>query len=185
MIKKLPLIFTVALTIAFSFITGCQKKQPPNPYQQIAAYKKQLKQNPKDVDAHIGLGRTYVLLEKLSSALREFETAVALDSAHFDAHHELGITLRKLNRYDEATDALQTAITLNPTSAQAHNSLGLALYRMGKTEDALHTFREALRCDPQCAEAHYNLGAMYREMSDYEKASYHWQKYNDLQQSGR
>jgi tetratricopeptide (TPR) repeat protein len=175
----------LSLTIACFLVGGCQQKPSPHPYKQIAEYKERLKQNPGDVEALVGLGRAYVDLERLDTALQAYHKAVAADSSYFHAHHELGITLRKLDRYDEALGVLKTAITLNPESAQAHNSLGLVYYKSGSRQEALETFQEALRLDPGCAEAHYNLGAIYRELKEYDKASRHWQKYNELQKERR
>lgn len=186
--EKMTKVHVTAIIVAAltAFLAaGCRKEQHPTPDLLIARYRKQLRNDPDNIEARLGLGRAYVAREMLKEAVGEFQRAVELDSTNSEAHHELGVALRKLNRYDEAIQELQKAIELDSLSAPAHNSLGLVYYQKQRRQKALEEFKRAVRIDPKFAQAHYNLGVVYRDLGDYEKASHHWQQYKDLQRSNR
>lgn len=174
------LLTTYTIVIALLFIGACRKDQPPDSKKLTVKYKKQLREDPKNIAARLGLGKVYIAREMLKQAVDEFQKATEIDSTSFEAYHELGVALRKLDKYDEAIRALHKAIQLDSLAATAYNSLGLTYYQKGEKEKALDAFLEAVRLDPKCAEAHYNLGAMYRDLKDSEKSSYHWQRYREL-----
>jgi len=55
-----------------------------------ASFKKALEENPKNSDAHYGLGSVYSAQKKLDEAEAAYKKAVRLDPTHFDAHYGLG-----------------------------------------------------------------------------------------------
>jgi tetratricopeptide (TPR) repeat protein len=85
----------------------------------VTAYKKQLKENPKDEVAHFNLGRVYERLNEDEDSRKSLEEAVKLKPEDSQYQTELGRTLVKLAQYDEAVKALKKALELDESNAQA------------------------------------------------------------------
>lgn len=87
------------------------------------AYKKAIKENPKDDVAHFYLGRVYDRLNEDEDSRKSFEQAVKLKPDNTQYQTELGAILMKLAQYDEAVRALKKAIELDDANAQAQELL--------------------------------------------------------------
>jgi tetratricopeptide (TPR) repeat protein len=83
------------------------------------AFKKWLKDNPDDINAHYFLGLTYSKLNKDQDAEKEFKQAVKLKPDDTEYQTELGSVLIKLAQYYEAVTALKKAIELDGTNDRA------------------------------------------------------------------
>lgn len=101
------------------------KKQEEKPLsvkafeEAVKAYKKYLKENPKDDLAHFNLGRSYNKLNEDKEARKSLEQAVKLNPDNSLYQLELGTILMKLAQYDEAVRALKKAIALDDGNARA------------------------------------------------------------------
>ncbi len=85
----------------------------------VTAYKKILKENPKDDVAHFNLGRVYDRLNEDQDARKSLEQAVKLNEENTQYQTELGAVLMKLAQYDEAVRALKKAVEIDEGNAQA------------------------------------------------------------------
>lgn len=89
----------------------------------ITAYKKILKENPKDEVAHFNLGRVYDRLNDDKEARKSLEQAVKLKPEDTTYQTELGAILMKLAQYDEAVRALRKAVEIDEANVQAQELL--------------------------------------------------------------
>ena len=85
----------------------------------VKAYKKQLKENPKDGVAHFNLGRVLDRLNEDEDSRKSFEEAVKLSPEDSQYRTELGAILIKLAQYDEAVRSLKKALDIDSTNGQA------------------------------------------------------------------
>jgi len=81
-------------------------------------------------ESHYQKGTVAVLQDKLDDAVREFQMAVALNSAH-----------------DAADSEMKKAIRIK--ESRIHYELGLELEKQGKFSEAMSEFQAALRIDPK------------------------------------
>ena len=89
----------------------------------VEAYKKLLKANPDDDNAHYNLARTYNKLNKDEEAEKEFRQAVKLKPDDSEYQTELGSILIKLAQYREAIAPLKKAIVLDAGNERAASLL--------------------------------------------------------------
>ncbi|OAJ54524.1 hypothetical protein A6V36_07425 [Paraburkholderia ginsengiterrae] len=106
----------------------------------------------------------------LETALRHFETALALDPAEALIHERLGATLAALNRFPEAVARYREAITLNPLNTDSHHGLGWALEQMYRLEQAVEAYREATRLNPQADGSHNNMGNCLQALGRFDES---------------
>ena len=95
-------------------------------------------------DDHVVLGTSFIRINDLDSAEREFETAVACDEAHAAARCHLANVLSSRGRVADAVIQYERVLAIDPGNAEAHQNLGLALQRLGQYEAALSHHQAAL-----------------------------------------
>lgn len=85
----------------------------------VTAFKKILKENPKDAVSHFNLGRVYERLNNDEDSRKSLEEAVKLSEDDSQYRTELGRVLVKLAQYDEAIRSLKKALEIDETNGQA------------------------------------------------------------------
>jgi len=94
----------------------------------------------------------------MNQAVRDLQSALALDPDFADAHVGLGVAYTRLGQYPEAAAEFRRAIELVPDEAIPHSNLAWALLSMGQMAAAEASVRRALQLSPQDAEAHLLIG---------------------------
>jgi tetratricopeptide (TPR) repeat protein len=102
----------------------------------IAAYRRVIKINPKNDRAWDTLGNMYEALGLHREAISAFEQAIALVPKREVYHFHLGIALSYQMEYDKAIQALQRVVELNPNYTLAHCALAGCYRRFGKEIEA-------------------------------------------------
>jgi tetratricopeptide (TPR) repeat protein len=136
----------------------------------VYQFKKVIATNPNFVDAHYGLGISYVRLGRMEEAEAEYKNVIALRFDNSDAHCNLGSVYSKQGRLENAIREYTIALMLTPKSEKAHNNLGNIYRKQERLGEALSEFQEALRIRPDFAEAHFNLGNTYVSLGRIEAA---------------
>lgn len=72
-------------------------------------YRRALKLNPKNADAHVNLGRLYQLEGNFREARQHYGLAVAVDGEHQLANYNLGTIFDELDEFDRAAEYYQRA----------------------------------------------------------------------------
>ncbi|MCZ6893715.1 MAG: tetratricopeptide repeat protein [Gammaproteobacteria bacterium] len=108
--------------------------------------------------AHAGLAYTMFLSavyfgseateELLDTALKEAETAIALDDRDAMSYFVLGRIHLIRREYDLSISAMRTAVDLNACLATAYCGLGDSLSYSGRVAEAIPQFEEAIRLSP-------------------------------------
>ena len=99
-------------------------------------------------------------LGRLTSAVKDFRTAIDKDPSSHLARYNLGIALGTEGRYQDAAAALASARDLQPQHGRTRFQLALALYAQGKREEARAEMEQLSAIDPVLAgELRVILGA--------------------------
>jgi tetratricopeptide (TPR) repeat protein len=117
----------------------------------------QLRLNPNDPAAHLGLGAALLGTGEFDKAAAHLRRAAELKPDLEEAHFYLGYILRKQKSLSDAALAYQQVLRLNPTNHEAHGNLGLVCLEQGNLADAEVEFESALRIFPGDAIARRNL----------------------------
>lgn len=104
--------------------------------------------DPASYQAHTNLGLFEVSQGRFETAVRSFDTAIALNPASSNARFDRGLALAKWGRTDEAIASYRAGLALDPADATAHAHLGELLGGVGRWADAEIHYREALRLVP-------------------------------------
>jgi serine/threonine protein kinase/thioredoxin-like negative regulator of GroEL len=115
----------------------------PNYAQAITAYSQSIRLNPNDFEVRERLGQCYEKTNQLDPALREYQEAVRLVSAHPQArtalprlYFALGQVARRLNQLPVAENAFVQVLFQNPADHQTRFLLCQIYEQEGKLEDA-------------------------------------------------
>ena len=156
-------------------------------------YSRVLSEDPKSLDALVGLGRVHQLGGRYAAAEEAFNRVVKQNPNSAPALHGLGQTYAARQRWDEATELLNQAVLADPANeslrydlavaqvesgnvdaalphfirtvgdAEAHYNIGLILHRAGRLPESEQQFRLALAKKPTFAEARYWLDQIQQQ----------------------
>jgi tetratricopeptide (TPR) repeat protein len=117
---------------------------------------------PRAAVVHTYLG--VILNEKgqTEQAMKEYETAIALEPRSPEAHNNLATIYLSRKQLDKAIEHYRRSVEALPRHAAAHANLADALARAGQAEQARAEYEEAYRLDPSAMEA--RLRAMNKSL---------------------
>ena len=120
--------------------------------------------NPKEPNAHFGLG--YLLWTQYQYPEAALEFQAELDNApdHMQAALYLADADIQMSRMDEARTLLEKLVKTSPDVSLAHLDLGVVYSEMGRTHEALTELQTAVRLAPAEVNAHWRLGRLYGSM---------------------
>ena len=111
-LRVLKTLFFVALSLLLS---QCSDEKPRDYVQEgidltnqqnydgaMQSFSKAIEINPKNAQAHYGLGGIYNYLKDYDKAQKAFETVIRLDPTHYNGYYSLGYTLEMMGRKEEA-----------------------------------------------------------------------------------
>jgi tetratricopeptide (TPR) repeat protein len=117
--------------------------------EQLVTFESQLKADPKNYDAIVGLGNTYYDLGNPQKAIQYYEEALKAQPNDAMVMVDLGAMYRQLGDPDKALDLFRKAINSNPNLPQAYFNLGMVL-RMEKRDlqGAAQAWKKYIELDP-------------------------------------
>jgi len=126
---------------------------------------KVLKEDEKNLDAHLGKGKAHMALGETDKAKEHFD-AMAENEELFDHQNkhifnELGIELRKSSMFDDAVRNYTKAIEIDPKDEAIYFNMARAYNDGGKKDKAMQSIKKALELKPDFKEA----VALQREIS--------------------
>jgi tetratricopeptide (TPR) repeat protein len=119
---------------------------------------------------HVVLGTTFIRINDLAGAHRQFEMAVALDEGHAEARYHLANVLSGRGDVTDAVIQYERVLAIDPDNAEAHQNLGLALQRLGQFEAAVAHHQAALVLSPKSAAIQVSLGDACRHLGRHDHA---------------
>lgn len=139
-----------------------------------------VKANPKEPNAHFGLG--YLLWEQKhhDEAAKEFLAELENDPASVQARAYLGDTYVALNDYAKAQPELEKAAADDPSTAFVHRDLGVVYADMGRKDDAITELQKAIALDPKDVAPHWRLARLYQSMGRKDEAKAEFDKASSM-----
>jgi len=83
--------------------------------EAIAAYRRALQINPKNIEAQCNVGGMLEHNGEYSQAIAAYRKAIGINPSHPEAHNNLGLILRQLGQFDEAMESFKRAIQAQPS----------------------------------------------------------------------
>jgi len=123
------------------------------------SYQSALRQNPKSLEAKLGLARLDQLSGRTHEAEQGFQDALNWRPGNPLALNALGQFYASQKKWQKALPLLEQAADAAPHQLRFRHHLALALAASGDTQAAFHEFREAVGE----AEAHYNIAFLLHE----------------------
>ncbi|HUU91869.1 MAG TPA: trypsin-like peptidase domain-containing protein, partial [Phycisphaerae bacterium] len=137
----------------------------------IKAFEAAARLNPKETEAHVGVGLAWGRKKDWKQAAQALQKAVALSPADPVAQCALGTALLKLDRKDDALAALKESVHLDDKDAKAWMGLGEAYLAQKLHDPAADAFRHAVALNPGNALAHARLALAAYRLGRFQEAS--------------
>lgn len=136
------------------------------------SYGNVLKEDPKFVDAVLGMARVDLLAGKTGIAEREYQKAIEMkpNDAHVRASFAQFLVTQK--RWTKAVSEMQAATSLDPDNQEYQFALGVALAHADRIGEAFPLLSKTVGE----AEAHYNIGYIYFQNKEFERANSQFQQ---------
>jgi tetratricopeptide (TPR) repeat protein len=133
-----------------------------------------VKANPKEPNAHFGLGYLLWTQKQYKEAASEFQAELDNDPDHVQARLYLADTYIQLNQIADAGPLLEKVVKLDPSIGLGHLDLGIVYSEAGRNDDALRELTQAAKLTPDDVDVHWRLGRLYRTlgMKDQAKAEF-------------
>jgi cytochrome c-type biogenesis protein CcmH len=123
---------------------------PGNGSQMLAALESRLVQNPRDLEALLGLGRIYLQTGQMPKAIELYKRALEVDSNNVSALSGLAMILAQAGHSDQALRLFDRALAINPQVPMALLFKGRILYEERKDyAGAIANWEQFLRVMPQ------------------------------------
>lgn len=136
--------------------------------------------NPKEPNAHFGLGYLLWTKGEYPEAARQFQAEIDNAPEHFQATLYLANSYIQMSKQDDAKPLLLKLVKVNPASSMAHLDLGMVYADEGQIQDALKEFQAAAKLAPNDVNAHWRLGRLYRSMGKKTLAEAEFDKAKNL-----
>jgi tetratricopeptide (TPR) repeat protein len=133
------------------------------------SYETVLRDDPKNVDALVGLARLDYLAGRHQEAEHRLANALRLEPGNAQVLAAQGQLYAAQNRWPQAIDQLNAAVLAAPNTAEYRYQLAVALAHSSDPDSALPHFAKTV--GP--AEAHYNLGYLLQEQGRTREAERH------------
>src|ERR1700761_1826290 len=136
--------------------------------------------NPKEPNAHFGLG--YLLWTQLQyqEASQEFQAELENTPDYSKAMLYLADSYIKLNRNDDARPLLEKVLAIEPTNSMGLLDLGIVYAEADRKEDALREFKAVAALTPDDVNVHMWLGRLYRSTGNSSAAKMEFDKAKSL-----
>jgi type IV pilus assembly protein PilF len=155
----------------------------------FVSFQKAIQVNPKNKEAHYGLGHLLAGQGKWAQAEEHFRAALSIDQDYSEAHTFLGLVLERQDRWPEAIEEFRLALTnpLYATPDLARFHLGRALAHEGDYRGAMEALEDALVVNPPNvppALSNLELGRVYYKLGFERRAKETLIKVTTLDKNG-
>lgn len=146
-------------------------------YKAREHFNEALKLDSKNVQAYIGLGRSY---RERDVSLGYLLKAVAIDPSNVDALLLTGRAYRRFRDHKKAIDYLGKSLKIEPNNATAWIDLGICYFYDNDIRNAIQCMEKAVEIDPKMDHAFSNLCRYYGEIDENLKALQYGKKAIEL-----
>jgi tetratricopeptide (TPR) repeat protein len=130
------------------------------------------KANPREPNAHFGLGYLLWKQNHFDEAAKEFRAELDNDPTHLQARAYLGDCYVEMNQYEKAQAELEAAAlsSAGASSSLVHRDLGIVYAAAGRNDEAVKELLKAIALDPADVSPHWRLAKLYQSMGRKEEA---------------
>ncbi len=149
-------------------------------HEALEEYKKALKIDPLNVQAHNNLGMVHKELGRLPEAISQYQKAISTNPKYEKAHHNLAVAYYLQGYYERALMELKLALDCYPKNPETYNNLGLIYRKQKDLYRAKRIFEKGLSVAPNYGPIHYNLALTLEDEGDWKGAVFHYRRFLDL-----
>lgn len=153
----------------------------------VSLCKKAIEVDPKYLDAYLGLGRLYFLLDKPKEAKAVFEEMLTIDPNSGDAYMGLGEISWKVDRkYQKAIDVFKKALEVEPNNANNRSiyvALAAVYEKLQLHNESLSALEKARSLDSDYGDVYAGFGSYYEKLNQFDKAKENYKKAISLYRS--
>ncbi len=136
----------------------------------LAEFGQALEDNPRLVEAHMGMGGVYHEMQEPEQAARAYERAVAIDPDNAEARYREGLMRQVLGELPRAIGLYLEALKIEPDKPEANRDLASAYVQAGRNDYALPYAQRAVELAPEDQAVWANLAAVYNLLGDHDRA---------------
>ncbi len=137
----------------------------------VAAFNRIIDQDCKDLPrAYNGRGTVYNSLQQYDSALKDFESALKIDSNNSTAMANEAITYSDLKKYPEAIELLTKAIKISPKYYLFFRMRGEAEEGNEQNDMAIVDYENSMNMNKEDIDSYRELAKLYQKEKDYSDA---------------
>lgn len=122
------------------------------------------------VEYHYKRGLVLFKLNNYVDGVKEFDTAITMDSDRTNSYINRGKGLMELKRWDAARRDFEKAVNLNSRDTTSYQLLAMAQYQLGNYQEAVEANTELIILAPRNANGYCNRGIAYGVLKEFDKA---------------
>jgi len=146
----------------------------------IKEFRAAVQANPREPNAHFGLGYLLWTQKQYPEAVQEFQAELVNVPDYTQARLYLADAYVQMNRMDDARPLLEALAKSNPAIAMSRLDLGIVYAESGRKEDALRELKAAAALKPGDVNVHWRLGRLYRSLGKPAEAKSEFDKARSL-----
>ena len=146
----------------------------------IREFRAAIEANPKEPNAHFGLGYLLWTQKQYKEAAQEFQTELDNTPDYTQAMLYLADADIQLNKLEDARILLEKLINTSPSIEMARLDLSIVYAGTGRNEDALRELKAAQALKPDDVNVHWRLARLYRSMGNTAEAKIEFGKAQSL-----
>ncbi len=123
-----------------------------------------------DPEAHYNLGVILMREGATTSAVTEFERALAIAPKHAPVLNNLGVAWDARGEEKKALEYFKKATAADPTYAEAFFNQGMSLLKLNQVGQATKAFEQALKLEPGSSGPYVELGGLYLKQGKKDRA---------------
>ena len=142
-----------------------------------------LKKHPNNANLHYAQGLVYMMRQTSSdvdyikqsrnlttNAIKEFVSAVNINSNHYEAYNAMGVATLKLGNKKDAEELFKIALEIKPDFAPAYDNLGNLQMMENNLDEAEKYFKQSLKYNSHNPTSMYHLGQVEAKRKNYSAA---------------
>jgi len=116
---------------------------------KISMYQDVLRQDPKNVNALVGLGNLLMDSGRYPEAIDAYAKALEIEPSDVNVRTDMGTCYRRIGRPQKAVEAYRKSLSYQPEHSQTLINLGVVLLNdLDRPDEALEVWEKFLKADP-------------------------------------
>jgi serine/threonine protein kinase/Tfp pilus assembly protein PilF len=148
--------------------------------EAVSGFQRTIELDPTNVNAYLGLAKTYDLLGQAARAEKTFRDAINISPQCWRCYNQLGVFLNSHARYSEAAQAWEKVTELTPDNVWGYMNVAAAYFNCGNFEKADEYLRRSLQLAPDNPDIYSNAGTVSFFLGHFEEDAKYCKKALEL-----